>query len=55
MKNPELERCPLCASYRVELQVNVVKCLTCGCNTGPKSTGTQAVAAWNNRKKLESD
>jgi hypothetical protein len=51
----ELLECPLCASYRTVIEGTKVVCLNCGCNTGQKETLTQAIAAWNERKKLESD
>lgn len=55
MKEPELEGCPLCSSFRIRIVGTKVVCLECGCNTGEKETVTQAVSAWNNRKKLPSD
>jgi uncharacterized protein (DUF983 family) len=50
--NETLRECPLCASFRIELDYYkvIVYCMNCGCNTGTKETVKEAIEIWNNRK-----
>lgn len=53
-KGPELALCPICkskAALESMESLSIVKCTSCGCNSGIYNTPEDAVNAWNKRRK----